>query len=110
MSADSMARGWASMETRDALKHRRRNQLTARVVPHDDGRHDLHRRYGYEQLEVVVLFGGECMRAFNEALYDDRRLNGFRAAGASQVRRTRARGYPRRTVGSGRCTSTSKIS
>jgi len=84
MSADSMARGWARQWKRATLSNIADGTSSQResFLTMTERQYDLHRRYGYEQLEVAVPLrkAGECMRAFNEALYDDRQLNlGFRS-------------------------------
>ena len=83
MSADSMARGWARQWKRATLSNIADGTSSQResFLTMTERQYDLHRRYGYEQLEVAVPLrkaGSAC--AFNEALYDDRRLNlGFRS-------------------------------
>jgi len=84
MSADSMAQSWARQWKRATLSNIADGTFSQResFLTMTESQYDLHRRYGYEQLEVAVPLrkAGDCMRAFKEALYDDRRLNlGFRS-------------------------------
>ena len=84
MSADSMAESWARQWKRATLANIANNTEEQRdtFLSMTERQYELHQRYGYEQLEVAVPLtkAGDCMRAFKEALYDDRQLNlGFRS-------------------------------
>jgi len=84
MSNDAMAATWARQWKRATMVNIApvTDEQRDSFISMTETQYEMHERFGYEQLEVGIPLtkAGDCMRAFNDALYDSRQLNtGFRS-------------------------------